>query len=91
MVRTPRSHCRGSGFNPWWGNEDSTSCEGAAKNTKQNRKREAITILNVYEPNYRILKYTDFPGDAMVKNPPANAEVTGSIPGPGRSNMPRSN
>ena len=27
----------------------------------------------------------------MVKNPPANAEDTGSIPGPGRSHMPRSN
>ena len=27
----------------------------------------------------------------MVKNPPANAGDTGSIPGPGRSHMPRSN
>ena len=27
----------------------------------------------------------------MVKNPPANAEDTGSSPGPGRSHMPRSN
>ena len=26
----------------------------------------------------------------MVKNPPANAEDTGSSPGPGRSHMPRS-
>ena len=33
----------------------------------------------------------DFPGGAVVKNPPANAEDTGSIPGPGRSHMPRSN
>ena len=27
----------------------------------------------------------------MVKNPPANSGDTGSIPGPGRSHMPRSN
>ena len=27
----------------------------------------------------------------MVENPPANAGDTGSIPGPGRSHMPRSN
>ena len=27
----------------------------------------------------------------MVKNPPANAEDTGSSPGPGRSHMPQSN
>ena len=33
----------------------------------------------------------DFPGGAVVKNPPANAGHTGSIPGPGRSHMPWSN
>ena len=33
----------------------------------------------------------DFPGGAVVKNPPANAGDTGSSPGPGRSHMPRSN
>ena len=32
-----------------------------------------------------------FPGGAVVKNPPANAEDMGSSPGPGRSHMPRSN
>ena len=35
--------------------------------------------------------YRDFPGGAVVKNPPANAGDTGSSPGPGRSHMPRSN
>ena len=30
----------------------------------------------------------DFPGGAVVKNPPANAGDTGSIPGLGRSHMP---
>ena len=33
----------------------------------------------------------DFPGGTVVKNPPANAGDTGSIPGPGRSHMPWSN
>ena len=32
-----------------------------------------------------------FPGGTVVKNPPANAGDMGSIPGPGRSHMPRSN
>ena len=32
----------------------------------------------------------DFPGGAVVKNPPANAGDTGSSPGPGRSHMLRS-
>ena len=32
-----------------------------------------------------------FPGGAVVENPPAKAGDTGSIPGPGRSHMPRSN
>ena len=33
----------------------------------------------------------DFPGGAVVKNPPANAGYMGSSPGPGRSHMPWSN
>ena len=33
----------------------------------------------------------DFPGSAVVKNPPASAGDMGSIPGLGRSHMPRSN
>ena len=33
----------------------------------------------------------DFPGGAVVKNPPANAGDMGSCPGPGRSHMPWSN
>ena len=33
----------------------------------------------------------DFPGGAVVENPPANAGHTGSSPGPGRSHMLRSN
>ena len=33
----------------------------------------------------------DFPGSAVVKNPPANAGDTGLSPGPGRSHMLQSN
>ena len=29
-----------------------------------------------------------FPGDSVVKNPPANAEDVSLIPGPGRSHIP---
>ena len=36
-------------------------------------------------------KTRDFLGGAVVKNPPANAGDTGSIPGPGRYHMPWSN
>ena len=35
-------------------------------------------------------KTLDFPGGAVVKNPPASAGDTGLIPGPGRPHMPRS-
>ena len=33
----------------------------------------------------------DFPGGSVIKNTPANAGDTCSIPGPGRSHMPQSN
>ena len=33
----------------------------------------------------------DFPGGAVVKDPPASAGDTGSSPGPGRSHMPQRN
>ena len=33
----------------------------------------------------------DFPGGAVVKNPPANTGDMGSIPGPGKSHMPQNN
>ena len=35
--------------------------------------------------------HLDFPGGAVVKNPPANTGDTGSIPGPGRYHVPQSN
>ena len=35
--------------------------------------------------------FGDFPGGAVVKNPPVNAGDMGSSPGLGRSHMPQSN
>ena len=32
-----------------------------------------------------------FPGDLVVKTPPAIGGDTGSVPGPGRSHMPQGN
>ena len=39
----------------------------------------------------KILYYQDFPGIPMVKNPPANEEDGGLIPGQGRFHVPQSN
>ena len=39
----------------------------------------------------QIFKFWDFPGGAVVKNPPANAGDTGSSPGLGGSHMLQSN
>ena len=52
-----------------------------------------------FKKNFRFQIYShwkrlidgDFPGGAVVKNPPTNAGDTGSSPGPERSHMPRSN
>ena len=35
--------------------------------------------------------FRDFPGVAVVKNPPAKAGDSGSIPGPRRAHRPQSN
>ena len=46
-------------------------------------------VANVWE--HIKITHMDFPGGAVVKNPPANAGDTGLSPGPGRSHMPQSN
>ena len=57
--------------------------------------RKAITGWFIKEKqmaNKHIKKcFRDFPGGAVVKNPPANAGDKGLSPGPGRSHMPWSN
>ena len=45
-----------------------------------------------YQINFLIrMRFRNCPGDAVVKNPPANAGDTGSITGLGRFHMPQSN
>ena len=52
----------------------------------------ALGLLKWFQIPTEDLKkiHEDFPGGPVVKNPPANARDTGSIPGPGRSSMPQS-
>ena len=44
-----------------------------------------------HSPLLKMFTVGDFPGGAVVKNPPANAGDTGSSPGPGRSHVQWSN
>ena len=52
-----------------------------------NHISDKVLISKKYIKN----SYRDFPGGAVVKNPPANAGDMDSIPGMGRSHRPRSN
>ena len=47
---------------------------------------EKKQILKHYKKKKKALSW-GLPGDSVVKNPPANAGDTASIPGPGRSHM----
>ena len=51
---------------------------------------DPIILLNIirFIMLKNIKRSWDFPGGAVVKNPPANAGDTGSSPGPGRSHKP---
>ena len=42
VVKTPRFHCRGHGFDPWWANEDLAHAEwhGQKKKKKERNGRE---------------------------------------------------
>ena len=70
------------------------------------RRRDLGAICNEYSPQLEdglhlfcewnvdrapLVLTTGFPGGLVVKNPLASAEDMGSIPGPGRSHMPRNN
>ena len=49
-----------------------------------------ISLMNIDAKIFKKI-LADFPGGAVVKNLPANAGDTGSIPGPGKSHVPGSN
>ena len=53
--------------------------------------QKAKVEFDVYWQLFTKNLYRGFPGGAVVKNPPANAEDTGSSPGTRRSHMPWSN
>ena len=58
---------------------------------RENKQKSEHVVCYVRIRAIKKNKTGDFPGGAVVKNPPANAGDTGSIPGTGRSHMPRSN
>ena len=52
---------------------------------------QAIPLLGIYREKTIIQKESwGFPGGTVAEIPPADAEDTGSCPGPGRSHMPQS-
>ena len=55
---------------------------------EQRSKMWSIHTMDCYSA---LKRKEDFPGGAVVKNPPANAGDMDSSPGPGRSHMPQSN
>ena len=48
-----------------------------------------IATLQLFNVHCQKWESQDSPGGPVVTNPPANAEDMGSIPGPGRSPLPR--
>ena len=52
------------------------------------QKTKNFLILKINNLGIKSNWLGDFPGGAVVKNPPANAGDMGSIPGPGGSHMP---
>ena len=62
------------------------SLEGFSNKLEQTEK----TISELEDRMIKSIESEGFPGGAVVKNLPANEGDTGSIPGPGRSHMPRS-
>ena len=58
------------------------------KNNQDNLKESSWKLTPMDIKTYTT---QDFPGGAVVKNPPANAGDVGLIPGPGRSHMLQSN
>ena len=53
--------------------------------------QEQATFLTESFISVLKVSFGGFPGGSVVKNPPASARGTGSIPGPGRSHMPQCN
>jgi len=68
--------------------------EGKKKRKKERKKETGYSLEQLASSFHQvriIRKSLDFPEGPLVKNPPANAEDMGSIPGPGRFHMPSGN
>ena len=65
--------------------------EGDLRNQKEGDAQSSPLSLFSLPSLSKFTPFGDFPGGAVVKNPPANAGDMGSSPGPGRSHMPWSN
>ena len=52
---------------------------------KVKTERTTLSQGNEGKHKYSVSRTGGFPGDSVVKNPPANAGYTGSIPGSGRA------
>ena len=50
--------------------------------------KERVDVINLKKKKGK--EICRFPGDSLVKNPPANAGNKGLIPDPGTSHMPQS-
>ena len=57
----------------------------------QSTHEKLLRLISHYGNSNLNYMVQDFPGGAVVKNPPASARDTGSSPGLGRSHMLRSN
>ena len=70
-----------------------TQCSQKKKNKLQNPYAGVLTPVSQNGTVFGDRAFEEviqgFPGGSMVKNSPANAGDTGSIPGPGRSHVPR--
>ena len=77
------------GYSPWGQKESDTT-----ERLTLLLSCTVIFYLIIYNYNLIYFLYVNlisgFPGGAVDKNPPANAEDMGSIPGLGRSHMPQS-
>ena len=81
------------GINSVSENSDTQSIKvrGGGEKKKRGVKWFIIGFFQIASLSDNFKNFRDFPGCAVVKNPPANAGDTGSSPGLGRSHMPRSN
>ena len=68
------------------GRGDSQFPRGEQRPSLTSATQTPLQCLTLTQRSFR-----DFPGGAVVKNPPTNAGDTGSSPDPGRSHLPRSN